>query len=165
VSYEGYGPGGVAIFVSCLTNNRNRTSQDVRATFTARGGKLAEPGAVAWMFEPRGIVIVMKDSVSEDDVFLSAADAGAEDVRVSNESIEVVTPPGALAAVRAALEGAGISIESADLTQVPKSTISIEGGDARKVLSLIDELEELDDVQDVYANFDIPDDVLSALAS
>jgi YebC/PmpR family DNA-binding regulatory protein len=165
VSYEGYAPGGVAVFVSCLTNNRNRTSQDVRATFSARGGKLSEPGAVAWMFQPRGSLIVKKDSASEEDVFLVAADAGAEDVRVSEESIEVITPPDALAAVRSALDAAGIAIESGELTQVPKSTIRIEGAEARKVLNLIDDLEDLDDVQDVYSNFDIPDDVLAALAT
>lgn len=164
-SYEGYGPGGVAILVHCLTTNRNRASQDVRSAFTGSGGKLAEPGAVAWMFEPRGVVIVSRDGVTEDDVFLIAADAGAEDIRVSEETIEVVTEPGSLKAVRDALTAAGAVIESNELTQVPKSTIALVGADAKKVLNLIDTLEELDDVQDVYANFDIPDDVLAALAS
>ena len=163
VSYEGYGPGGVAVLVRCLTNNRNRAAQDVRSAFTAMGGKLAEPGAVSWMFEPRGVIIVSAEGSGEDEVFMTAADAGAEDVRASGESIEVIAPPESLKAVREALESAGIPVESSELTQVPKSTISLEGGDARKVLNLVDALEELDDVQDVYANFDIPDDVLASV--
>ena len=162
-SYEGYGPGGVAILVSCLTNNRNRTSQDVRAAFNGRGGKMAEPGAVAWMFEPKGTLLIAS-GVSEEDVFLAAADAGAEDVRSTEEGIEVLTPPDALAAVRDALDEAGFEIESADLTQIPKTTMELAEDDAKKVLGLIDALEELDDVQDVYSNFDIPDDVLASIA-
>jgi YebC/PmpR family DNA-binding regulatory protein len=160
-SYEGYAPAGVAVLVHCLTNNRNRTAQDVRSVFNGHGGKLAEPGAVSWMFEGKGVVIVTKDAGNEDEVFLVAADAGAEDVRSSDETIEVITPPEATAAVRAALEGAGVRVESSDITQVPKSTIEPSEEDARKILRLIDALEELDDVQDVYANFDIPDDVLA----
>jgi YebC/PmpR family DNA-binding regulatory protein len=164
-SYEGYGPGGVAVLVMCLTNNRNRAAQDVRSAFNGGGGKLAEPGAVAWMFEPRGLIIVPRSSADEDEVFLAAADAGAEDVRGSEESIEVVTSSDALRSVRDALEGAGIEIESSDLTQVPKSTVEVAGSDAKKLLALVDHLEELDDVQEVYANFDISDDVLASLAS
>lgn len=162
-SYEGYGPGGVAVLVSCLTNNRNRTSQDVRAAFNGRGGKMAEPGAVAWMFEPKGIVLITS-SASEDEVFLAAADAGAEDVRATDEGIEVVTPADALGAVRDALGAAGIEVESSDLTQIPKTTMELDEAGAKKVLGLIDALEELEDVQDVYANFDISDDVLAAIA-
>jgi YebC/PmpR family DNA-binding regulatory protein len=164
VSYEGYGPAGVAILVHCLTNNRNRAAQEVRGAFNGAGGKLAEPGAVSWMFAPKGIVIVSKDSASEDEVFLVAADAGAEDVRGSEESIEVVSPPEAYREVRRALEAQGMVIESDELTQVPKSTISLEGSEAKLVLHLIDTLEELDDVSEVYANFDIPDEVLAAIA-
>jgi YebC/PmpR family DNA-binding regulatory protein len=165
VSYEGYGAGGVAVLVSCLTGNRNRTAQDVRSLFTKHDGKMAEPGAVSWMFEPKGVVIVAKRGVDEDEVFLVAADAGAEDIRGSEESIEVVTPTDALKPVRDALAAAGITIESSDLTQIPKSTVPLEGADAKKVLNLIDALEDLDDVQDVFANFDISDDVLEAVAS
>ena len=164
-SYEGYGPGGVAILVRCLTNNRNRAAQDVRSVFNGGGGKLSEPGAVAWMFEPKGLIIVPRSSADEDDVFLAAADAGAEDVRGSEESIEVVTASDALRSVRDALGSAGIEVESADLTQVPKSTVAVEGAEAKRVLALIDNLEELDDVQEVYANFDISDDVLASVAS
>jgi len=164
VSYEGYGPGGVAILVHCLTTNRNRAAQEVRGAFNGAGGKLAEPGAVSWMFEPKGIVIVSADSASEDDVFLVAADAGAEDVRGSDESIEVVAPPEAYAEVRRALEAQGMVIESDELTQVPKTTIPLEGSEAKRVLHLIDTLEELDDVSEVHANFDIPDEILAAIA-
>jgi YebC/PmpR family DNA-binding regulatory protein len=165
ISYEGYGPGGIAVLVQCLTNNRNRASQDVRAAFNGHGGKMAEPGSVAWMFEAKGVVVIPAAGVSEDDVFLIAADAGAEDVRASEESIEVITPPEALKPVREALEAEAMTIESAEVTQVPKTTIELDGSDAKKVLNLIDTLEELDDVSDVYANFDIPDDVLAAVAS
>ena len=164
-SYEGYGPGGVAILVNCLTSNRNRAAQDVRSMFNGKGGKLAEPGAVSWMFEAKGVVVVNKGSASEDDVFMIAADAGAEDVRGSEETIEVITPPDALKAVREALVAAEIEVESYELTQVPKTTIALDESDAKKVLGLIEALEELDDVQDVYANFDISDDVLEAVAS
>ncbi len=165
VTYEGYGPGGVAVLVRCLTSNRNRSAQDVRAAFHARGGKLAEPGAVAWMFEPKGMILVPRAAASEEDVFLVAADAGAEDVRASDESIEVVTPPDTLKVVEDALRARDIEIESVDLTQVPKTTIRLEEPDAKKVLALLDALDELDDVQDVYSNFDIPDEVMAALAS
>ncbi len=165
VTYEGYGPAGVAIFVQCLTNNRNRSAQDVRAVFNGHNGKMADAGSVSWMFEPRGIVLVARDSTTEDEVFLIAADAGAEDVRVSDESIEVVTPPEKLKGVEAALSGSGITIESTDLTQVPKTTVPLGESEARQVLHLIDALEELDDVAEVYANFDIPDEVLASLAS
>jgi YebC/PmpR family DNA-binding regulatory protein len=163
VAYEGYGPGGVAIFVRCLTNNRNRAAQDVRSAFHAMGGKLAEPGAVSWMFEPRGVVMVDASSTTEDDVFLVAADGGAEDVRASGNSIEVIAPPASFKVVRDAIEGAGMTIESSELTQVPKTTVELKDTEARKVLNLVDALEELDDVQDVYANFDISDDVLASV--
>lgn len=164
-SYEGYGPGGVAILVRCLTSNRNRAAQDVRSSFTSSGGKLAEPGAVAWMFEPKGVVVVNKSGASEDDVFLIAADAGAEDIRGSEATIEVITPPDALKPVRDALVENGIEVESSELTQVPKNTIALEESDAKKVLALVEALEDLDDVQDVYGNFDISDEVLEAVAS
>jgi YebC/PmpR family DNA-binding regulatory protein len=164
VLYEGYGPGGVAILVHCLTDNRNRAAQEVRGAFNGGGGKLAEPGSVSFMFEPKGVVILSASSASEDDVFLAAAEAGAEDVRTSEESIEVVTPPDALADVRAALEREGLAIESSEVTQVPRSTVRLEGAEAKRLLHLVDVLEELDDVSEVHANFDIPDEVLAAIA-
>ncbi len=164
-SYEGYGPGGVAVLVQCLTTNRNRAAQDVRSAFNGSGGKLAEPGAVAWMFEPKGVLVVAAGSAGEDDIFLIAADAGAEDLRSGEDSFEIVTPPDALTPVRQALEAEGIAIESYELTQVPKTTIEIDGSEAKKVLNLIDALEELDDVAEVYANFDISDEVMASLVS
>jgi YebC/PmpR family DNA-binding regulatory protein len=163
-SYEGYGPGGVAVLVNCLTTNRNRAAQDVRSAFNGSGGKLAEPGAVSWMFEPKGVVTVAAGSAGEDEIFLIAADAGAEDLRSGDDSFEIVTPPDSLTAVRQALESNGIAIESYEHTQVPKTLIEIDGSDAKKVLNLIDALEELDDVADVYANFDISDEVMASLA-
>ncbi len=163
ISYEGYGPGGVAVLVHCLTNNRNRASQDVRGAFNASGGKMAEPGAVAWMFEQKGVVVVGSSSAGEDDVFLVAADAGAEDVRSSDDSIEVITPPEAIKAVADALSAAGIDALSAEVTQVPKTTVEVGGSDAKRLLALLDSLDELDDVQDVYANFDISAEVMAAL--
>ena len=165
IFYEGYGPGGVAILLRCVTNNRNRASQEVRGAFNGAGGKMAEPGSVAWMFQQKGVVIVPREAASEEDVFLIAADAGAEDVRASDESFEVVTPPEAVKAVQEALQGAGIAVESGDVTHLPSTTIRLEGSEARKVLHLIDHLEELDDVAEVYSNFDIPDEVLASLAS
>jgi YebC/PmpR family DNA-binding regulatory protein len=165
VTYEGYGPGGIAVLVECLTNNRNRTAQDVRSTFTGKGGKLAEPGAVAWMFDQKGLILIDVTVASEETVFLAAADAGAEDIRPSEESIEVVTSPSALGAVVDALQNSGIVPESHDVTRLPKTTIAIEGPDAKKILDLVDTLEELDDVQEVYANFDISDEVLASVAS
>ncbi|MDQ3752415.1 MAG: YebC/PmpR family DNA-binding transcriptional regulator, partial [Actinomycetota bacterium] len=160
----GYGPGGVALLVQCLTNNRNRAAQDIRGAFNGGGGKMAEPGAVAWMFEAKGVVMVPSTASSEDEVFLIAADAGAEDVRVSDTTIEVVTPPEALRPVRIALEGAGVAIESYDLTQVPKTIVELDGSEAKRLLHLVESLEDLDDVQEVYANFDIPDEVMATLA-
>jgi YebC/PmpR family DNA-binding regulatory protein len=150
--------------VRCLTNNRNRAAQDVRGVLNGGGGKLAEPGSVAWMFEPKGIVIVSRSSAAEDDVFMVSADAGAEDVRASEESFEVVTPASQLGAVRTALESSGAQVESAELTQVPKSTVQLEEAEARRMLRLLDALEELDDVQEVFANFDVSDEVLASTA-
>ncbi len=164
-SYEGYGPGGIAVLVHCLTNNRNRAAQDVRSAFNSHGGKLAEPGAVGWMFEAKGVVVVNKGSASEDEVFLIAADAGAEDIRSSEETIEVITPPESLKPVKDALADNGVQVESFELTQVPKNTVALDESDAKKVLALVEALEDLDDVQDVYANFDISDDVLESVAS
>jgi len=164
ITYEGYGPEGVAIIVEALTDNRNRTAADVRSTFTKHNASLGEPGSVAWQFERKGVIMVPAEGVSEDDVMLTAADAGAEDVAEEGEFWRVTTDAGDLATVRDALEAAGMTAESAELTLVAKNTVELEEDAARKLLRLIDALEDNDDVQDVYANFDISDAVLEAVA-
>ena len=166
IVYEGYGPNGVAIIAEALTDNRNRTASDVRHVFSKNEGNLGTTGAVAWLFERRGIVMVDADRADEDSVTLAAAEGGAEDVTQDGSSFEVTTSPEALSSVREALELAGIEVESAETTMVPKTTIELDDeAAARKTLRLIDELEELDDVSEVYANFDIPERVLEAVAS
>jgi YebC/PmpR family DNA-binding regulatory protein len=165
ISYEGYGPGGVAVYVEVLTDNRNRTAGDVRHIFARHDGNLAESGAVAWLFERKGVVLVDRDSTDEDELTLAAADAGAEDVADEGSSFEVTCAPEDLQAVREGLEAAGIAVTDAEVTMLPKTTVAVEDeAVARKVLKLIDGLEENDDVQDVYANFDIPERVLEAVA-
>jgi YebC/PmpR family DNA-binding regulatory protein len=164
VSYEGYGPDGVAIIVEALTDNRNRTAADVRSIFAKHNSSLGTPGSVAWQFDRMGMIEVAVEGVDEDELTLAAADAGAEDVQADGGSFRVTTMPADLAAARDALEQAGFPIESAELTMVPKNTVSLEEDSARKLLRLIDGLDDLDDVQDVYANFDIPDAVLEAVA-
>ncbi len=166
ITYEGYGPNGVAIIVEALSNNRNRTAADVRHIFAKNDGNLGGSGAVAWLFERRGIILVDADRADEDSVMLAAAEGGADDVVEDGSSFQVTTSPEALSAVRESLEGAGIEIDSAETTMVPKTTIELgDEAAARKTLRLIDELEELDDVNEVYANFDIPEQVLEAVAS
>jgi YebC/PmpR family DNA-binding regulatory protein len=164
VTYEGYAPNGVAVLAECLTDNRNRTGQEVKNAFTRNGGSLAEPGAVSWQFERKGVIILEKASVGEDDLMLAALDAGAEDIVDNGDTWEVTTPPGDLHKVRTALDDAGIAVTSSELTMLPTTTIALgEETDARAVLRVIDALEEMDDVQNVYANFDIPDEVLQAV--
>jgi YebC/PmpR family DNA-binding regulatory protein len=165
VVYEGYGPAGVAVIVEALTDNRNRTASEVRHVFSRNDGNLGGSGAVAWLFERRGIVVVAADGVDEDELMLAAAEGGADDISRDGSTFEVVSAPEQLAAVRAAIEAAGFPIDSAELTMVPKTTVAVEQeGDAKKVLRLVDQLEDNDDVQDVYANFDIPERVLEAVA-
>ncbi len=166
VVYEGYGPEGVAVIVEALTDNRNRTASEVRHLFTKHGGNLGTTGAVAWQFERRGVVLVSADGVDEDELVLAAAEAGAEDVELDGSSFQVTTAPDELAAVRQALEALGFAVESAELSLVPKTTVAIaDEAVARQVVRLIESLEDNDDVQDVYANFDIPEAVLEAVAS
>ena len=166
IVYEGYGPEGVAVIVEALTDNRNRTASDVRHTFAKFGGNLGTTGAVAWQFERRGVVLVLADDVDEDELFLAAADAGAEDLEQDGGVFQVTSAPESLAAVRTAIEEAGFSVDSAELSLVPKSTIAVDDeGKAKQLMRLIDALEDNDDVQDVYANFDIPEAVLEAAAS
>ncbi|MEZ5204932.1 MAG: YebC/PmpR family DNA-binding transcriptional regulator [Acidimicrobiales bacterium] len=163
ITYEGYAPGGVALLIEVLTDNRNRSGSDVRSTFTKRGGSMAEPGAVAWQFDRKGILVV-DGSADEDELMLAAIDAGAEDIVKEGEVWRVTTGPTDLHAVRTAIEEAGMKVESGDLAMVAQNLVSVdEVGAAKKILELIDHLEDLDDVQDVYGNFDIPDDVLAQL--
>jgi YebC/PmpR family DNA-binding regulatory protein len=165
VVYEGYGPSGVAIIVEALTDNRNRTAADVRHLFSKHDGNLGGSGAVTWLFERRGVVLVGAD-VDEDELTLAAAEGGADDVSRDGSSFQVVADPENLTAVREAIEGAGFSVESAELTMVPKTTVEVaDEASAKKILRLMDALEESDDVQDVYSNFDIPERVLEAVAS
>jgi YebC/PmpR family DNA-binding regulatory protein len=165
VIYEGFGPSGVAVIVEALTDNRNRTASDVRHTFAKNDGNLGGSGAVAWLFERRGLVLVDAAGVDEDQLILAAAEAGADDVALDGTTFTVTTDVQFLAAVREAVEAAGFTVESAELTMVPKTTVEVaDEGDAKKVLRLMDQLEDNDDVQDVYANFDIPERVLEAVA-
>jgi YebC/PmpR family DNA-binding regulatory protein len=165
VTYEGYGPNGVAVLVEALTDNRNRTSAEVRHIFTKHDGNLGTSGSVAWLFERRGVVLVDADRAEEDDVMLAAAEGGADDVTEEGSTFQVTSAPEELPAVRETLEAAGIAVESAELTMLPKTTVEIEDeASARKLLRLMDALEDNDDVQDVYANFDIPERVLEAVA-
>jgi YebC/PmpR family DNA-binding regulatory protein len=166
IVYEGYGPEGVAVLVEALTDNRNRTASDVRHVFTKHGGNLGTTGAVAWLFERRGVVLVEADSVDEDELTLAAADGGADDVERDGSVYQVSSPPEALSAVREAIEAAGIQVQAAELTMIPKTTVEVaEESTAKKVIRLIEALEENDDVQEVSANFDIPEQVLEAVAS
>jgi len=165
VTYEGYGPGGIAVYVEALTDNRNRTAAEVRHIFSKNDGNLGESGGVAWLFERKGLVLVAADSVDEDELTLVAADGGAEDVVLDGSTFQVTSAPEDLASVRAALAEAGIAYDSAELTMVPKTTVAVENeAAAKKLLRLMDALEENDDVQDVYANFDIPEGILEAVA-
>ena len=166
VVYEGYGPDGVAVLVEALTDNRNRTASDVRHVFSKNGGNLGTTGAVAWLFERRGVVLVEAEATDEDELVLAAADGGADDVERDGSVFQVSTPPDQLAAVRTSIESAGIAIASAELSMVPKTTVEIaDEASAKKLMRLIDALEENDDVQDVWSNFDIPEQVLEAVAS
>ena len=165
VTYEGYGPAGVALYVEAVTDNRNRTAAEVRHIFSKSDGSLAESGAVAWLFERRGIVLV-DGSADEDELTLAAAEGGADDISTDGAGYTVVSAPENLAAVRDAIQAVGIEVQSAELTLVPTTTVELEDeADAKKVLRLMDALEENDDVQDVHANFDIPERVLEAVAS
>jgi YebC/PmpR family DNA-binding regulatory protein len=164
VQYEGYGPNGVALLIECLTDNRNRASTEVRTALTRNGGNLADAGSVAYMFSRKGVVIVPKaGALSEDDVLGAVLDAGAEEVNDLGEAFEVVSEPTDLIGVRTALQGASIEYESAESSFVPSVTVALDEDGARKVFKLIDALEDCDDVQNVYANFDVSDEVMAAV--
>ncbi|HEU4529007.1 MAG TPA: YebC/PmpR family DNA-binding transcriptional regulator [Actinomycetota bacterium] len=164
VVYEGYGPGGVAMFVETLTDNRNRTAQEVRHAFTRNGGNLGETGSVAWMFHRKGVIQIEKSAAPDEERLLEIVlEAGAEDLNDSESTWEVTTDPTGFAAVRDALVAAGVAMLSAELSMVPQTTVPVEGGQAKQVLALLEALEDLDDVQSVSANFDIPEAVMSEL--
>jgi YebC/PmpR family DNA-binding regulatory protein len=165
IVYEGYGPGGVAVLVEAQTDNRNRTAAEVRSMFTKAGGQLAGSGAVAWQFESRGLITVPRASIDVDEVALAAIDAGADDVDTDDdEAIEVYTPPADLESVRAALERTGTPVDSAEVTMIAKQTVELDAARARQALRLVEQLEELDDVSRVTANFDIPEEVFAEVA-
>ena len=166
VVYEGYGPEGVAVLVEALTDNRNRTAAEVRHAFAQHGGNLGTTGGVAWQFERRGVLLIRADGVDEDELVLTAADAGADDVRLDGSTYEVTTAPEDLRAIREAIEAVGISVDTAELSMLPKTTVAIaDESTAKRVVHLVEGLEDVEDVQDVYANFDIAETLLEAVAS
>jgi YebC/PmpR family DNA-binding regulatory protein len=164
VMYEGYAPGGIALVVEALTDNRNRTAQEIRHAFTRANGTLGETGTTTWMFQRKGVVVVEKAVAPDEERVLEVAlEGGAEDVRDAESSWEIVSAPQDFRAVQQSLEGAGISVLSAEISLLPTTSVPVEGGEARQVLQLIEALEDLDDVQSVYANFDIPEEVMASL--
>ena len=165
IMYEGYGPGGIAVLVECLTDNRNRAASDVRVAFTRNGGQMADPGSVSYLFSRRGVVMVPKEGTDEDSVMEAALDAGVEEVNDFGDSFEVLSAATDLVPVRTALQEAGIEYDSADVVFYPSMQIEVDVEGARKIMRLIDALEDSDDVQNVYANFDASDEVMSELDS
>jgi YebC/PmpR family DNA-binding regulatory protein len=163
ITYEGYGPGGVAVLVECLTDNRNRAASEVRTAMTRNGGSMADPGSVSYLFNRKGVVIVPKDGTSEDEVMMAVLDAGAEEVNDLGDSLEVVSEAGDMVGVRSALQEAGIDYESADANWLPSVTVPLEEENAKKVFRLLEALEDSDDVQDVFANFDVSDEVMEKI--
>jgi YebC/PmpR family DNA-binding regulatory protein len=164
ITYEGYAPGGVALLIDVLTDNRNRTGAEVRSVFSRMGGSMAEPGAVSWQFSRKGVILVPR-SADEDDVMLAALDAGAEDIVDDGDEWRLTCEPQATEAVREALEAAGLTVVSAESTMVSSTTIEVTDPDeAKKILRIMDALEDHDDVQDVYSNFDIPDEILTGIS-
>ena len=163
IMYEGYGPNGVAMLIECLTDNRNRAATEVRTALTRNGGTFADAGSVSYLFNRKGVVIVPKAELSEDDVMLAVLDAGAEEINDLGDSYEVVSEPNDLVPVRTALQEAGIEYDSAESSLVPTMTVPVDEDAARKVFKLIDALEDSDDVQNVYANFDVSDEIMAVL--
>ncbi len=164
IMYEGYGPGGVALMIECLTDNRNRAAGEVRVAVTRNGGRMGDPGSVAYLFSRKGVVLVTKTAkVTEDSILEAVLEAGAQEVNDIGDSFEIVSEPSDLVAVRAALEPAGIDYESAETSFLPSMSIPLDADQAKSVFALIDAIEELDDVQNVYGNFDISDEVMASL--
>jgi YebC/PmpR family DNA-binding regulatory protein len=165
VILEGYGPSGTAILVNALTDNRNRTIQEVRSTFTRHGGSLGESGCVAWIFDSKGVITIKADNVDPDELALTAIDAGADDVKIENDYVEVYTKPEDLEIVRTALEQQGVPIDTSELSMVPKSLVQLDEKAATQTLKLLDKLEDIDDVQNVFSNADIPDAIIESYQS
>ncbi|MEE9252393.1 MAG: YebC/PmpR family DNA-binding transcriptional regulator [Thermodesulfobacteriota bacterium] len=163
ITYEGYGPGGSAVLVRILTDNRNRTVSEVRRIFTKFGGNLGESGCVAWMFEMKGKIAFDKESTDEDQLFEAALEAGADDVKTEGNEIEVITDPGNFDAVKNSIEEAGFKPSFSEVTMIPKNTTKVEGKEAEQMLKLMEALDDSDDVQNVYSNFDIPDEIFEML--
>lgn len=159
VTYEGYGPGGAAVIVECNTDNRNRAAADVRHGFTHHGGSIGTPGCVSWMFKKKGTIVVDKEATDEDTIMMIALDAGAEDVSAEGDSYEITTAPEDFLTVSEALEKEGIAVEASELAMVPDTTVALEGDAAQTMSRMISELEELDDVQEVYTNAELPEDL------
>jgi len=165
VTYEGYGPGGVAVLVQCMTDNRNRTAPEVRSIFRAHGGNMGENGCVSYLFDHKGVIVVEKSAADEDTMLMAALDAGAEDVKTEDEEVyEILTAPGDVYTVKEALEAAGIAVQEAETRMVPQTTVTVTGKDAQQVMKLLEELEENDDVQAVYANVDFSEEALESMA-
>jgi len=164
VVYEGYGPGGVAVLVEVMTDNKNRTVSDIRHIFSKHGGNLGENGCVAWIFEKKGSIIIRKDAIGEDRLMELALEAGAEDVKEQESEYEVITDPGSFEDVKSAMDGAGVPYLLAEISMVPQNTVSLEEGKAGQMLRLMEKMEDNDDVQHVYANFDISDEIMEKLS-
>ena len=165
IVYEGYGPGGIAIMVQALTDNRNRTVSELRSIFTRHGGNLGEAGCVAWMFDPRGVIIVPRNEIEEDSLLEIVLDAGAQDLNTDQRSYEVTTRPEDFERVKSTLAEHSIALESAEVTMVPQSTVAVAGKESEHILKLMEALEDRDDIQHVYANFDIPESVMEQAAA
>jgi YebC/PmpR family DNA-binding regulatory protein len=164
ISYEGYGPGGVALLVECLTDNKNRAVAEIKHMFDRNGGSLGEPGCVAWMFEKKGLIVLERARVDEEKLLETALEAGAEDVNEEDTVFEVLTKASGFEAVKTALQQAGLPFSLAEISMIPKNTVKLDGKKAQQMISLMEALEDHDDVSHVYANFDIPDDVMEALS-
>jgi YebC/PmpR family DNA-binding regulatory protein len=164
ITYEGYGPNGVAIIVDVVTDNKNRSSSDLRFIFSKNGGNLGERGCVSWMFDKKGLIVVDKDKANEDELIMISLEANAEDVKSTDDSFEIITSPEDFESVKNAISEAGIETTMAEITMIPQSTVSLEGKEAIQLLKIMESLEEHDDVQNVYSNFDIPDDIIEQAA-
>jgi YebC/PmpR family DNA-binding regulatory protein len=163
-NYEAYGPGGVAIMIDCLTDNKNRTVAEVKHLFERHGGNLGEPGCVSWIFEKKGLIVFERESVEEERLLELALDAGAEDIKEEETQFEILTDPSDFESVKEAFDSEGLSYIVAEVSMIPQNTVSLEGREAERMLNLMETLEEHDDINHVYANFDIPDEVMEALS-